>query len=79
MTEKYEEKRKGLFVHLFAYLMVCIITFTVDMITSPGVYWFYWPVMGMGLSVVIHWFVDFGYNRFFDNMIKNSTSNKELF
>ena len=69
MNKEFKEKRKGLFVHLFAYLMVCIITFTVDTLTSPGFYWFYWPVLGMGISVAIHWFVDFGYDNYFDGKL----------
>jgi hypothetical protein len=63
-TEK-EEKRKGFTVHLMAYIIVCLLTFTVDSLTSPGFYWFYWPVLGMGISVVIHWFAGFGYHNIF--------------
>ncbi len=67
MKNQKNEKRKGMLIHLLAYVLVCIITFTVDILTSPGIYWFYWPMMGMGISVIIHWFVDFGYYRIFSS------------
>ncbi len=67
MKKQNNEKKKGMFIHILAYILVCIITFTIDVLTSPGIYWFYWPVMGMGISVIIHWFVDFGYEKMFSN------------
>jgi hypothetical protein len=65
LKKEMEEKRKGFAAHLISYIMVCLITFTVDSLTSPGFYWFYWPILGMGISVVIHWFVEFGYYSIF--------------
>ena len=67
MKKQKNNKKKGMLIHFMAYVLVCIITFTIDVFTSPGIYWFYWPVMGMGISVLIHWFVDFGYEKLFTN------------
>jgi len=55
-ARKRVEEIKGFYVHLGVYLIVNAALFTIDMITSPGTLWFYWPLMGWGIGVAIHAF-----------------------
>ena len=45
---------KGFYIHLTVYVVVNLLLFSINMITSPGVLWFIWPLMGWGVGVVFH-------------------------
>ena len=48
------ESLKGFYVHLTIYLIVNAFIFGINMITSPKTYWFYWPLLGWGIGLLIH-------------------------
>ncbi|MDD5689640.1 MAG: 2TM domain-containing protein [Caldisericia bacterium] len=58
--EKYQEVKKrveeirGFYSHLLAYVLVNILLFIINLLTSPGVFWFYWPLLGWGIGVLVH-------------------------
>jgi hypothetical protein len=58
--EKYEAARKrvedikGFYVHVLIYLAVNLLLFIINITSSPGGYWFYWPLLGWGIGVLIH-------------------------
>ena len=33
---------------------VNLLLFTINVLTSPGSLWFYWPLMGWGIAVALH-------------------------
>ncbi len=58
--ERYEAAKKrvddikGFYVHILIYLVVNFMLFVINIVTSPGTYWFYWPLIGWGIGIVIH-------------------------
>ena len=48
------EEIKGFYVHLIVYILVNLLLFTINMITSPDNLWFIWPLMGWGIAIPLH-------------------------
>lgn len=48
------EALKGFYYHLIVYLAVNIGLLAVNLITSADKLWFYWPLLGWGIGLVIH-------------------------
>jgi hypothetical protein len=50
--ERYQRARqrvqqiKGFYTHLIIYVMVNTGLVLIDLLTSPGNFWFYWPLLG---------------------------------
>jgi hypothetical protein len=59
------EAIKGFYIHLTVYVVVNLILFSINMITSPGSLWFFWPLMGWGIAVAIQAFTVFGFGTGF--------------
>ena len=68
--EKYEkakkrvEEIKGFYSHLIVYVVVNIVLFIINLVSSPGVWWFYWPLLGWGIGVFFHAMGVFVFSRF---------------
>ncbi len=45
---------KGFQVHLTVYIAVNILLFVIDLMTSPGKTWFFWPLIGWGIGIIGH-------------------------
>jgi len=45
---------KGFYVHFLVYLVMSIFFLVINLLSSPGVYWFYWPILGWGIGVFFH-------------------------
>lgn len=52
-TQRVEEKM-GFFIHLVAYVVVNAALATLNLVTTPDVLWFHWPLAGWGIGVVLH-------------------------
>jgi hypothetical protein len=59
------EAIKGLYIHLTVYVVVNLILFSINMIVSPASLWFFWPLMGWGVGLVIHVLSVLGFSRAF--------------
>jgi hypothetical protein len=59
------EAIKGFYTHLTVYVVVNLILFSINMITSPGNLWFLWPLMGWGIGVAFHVLSVFGFGTGF--------------
>ena len=62
--QKAKERVKALkdfYIHLTAYVVVNLILFSINMIVSPDVQWFIWPLMGWGVAVALHALSVFGF------------------
>lgn len=63
--EKYEQAKRRVaeirkfYGHLVVYLLVMIGLFVVDY-QDRGNWWFYWPLIGWGIAVVLHAFKALG-------------------
>lgn len=59
-TEAYErardraEKKLGFYKHLAAYVVANGIMIAVDLTTSPDKLWFFWPLGGWGIGLLLH-------------------------
>lgn len=59
-TDKYAKARErakakyGFFVHAGVYAAVMVLLVFINLVTSPQVIWFVWPLIGWGLAVVLH-------------------------
>ena len=45
---------KGFYRHLTVYVLVNILLFVVNVLTSRGSWWFYWPLLGWAIGVIAH-------------------------
>ena len=45
---------KGFYVHISVYVIVNLGLFLINMMASPGRLWFFWPLMGWGIAIVLH-------------------------
>ena len=58
-AQKVVQARRGLFAHAVIYAIVNTGLFLIDYFT-PGGPWFYWPLIGWGVGLVINAVVVFG-------------------
>jgi hypothetical protein len=56
-AKKRVEEIKGLYMHVGMFVIINLALFAINMITNPDSLWFYWPLLGWGVGVVIHIFV----------------------
>ena len=63
-AQKRVKAIKDFWSHLITYVVVNIILFIIDLLTSPGEWWFYWVILGWGIAVVINAVSVFGMGKF---------------
>lgn len=63
-AKKRVEEIKGFYGNLTAYIIVNIGFLVINLLTSPNQLWFYWPMIGWGIGVVIHGMKVFNYMPF---------------
>ena len=63
-ARKRVEEIKGFYSHLMVYALVNLALFVLDLISSPGLQWFFWPLFGWGIGVLAHAGSVFGPGRF---------------
>ena len=54
-------RRKGFYKHLTSYLVMGAFFFLLNLFTSPGDWWFYFPMMGWGIGLAFHFLGVFGW------------------
>jgi len=70
VNEKYEkakkrvEEIKGFYSHLIVYICVNIVLVIINLITSPGALWFFWPLAGWGIGLIFHGLGVFVFSKF---------------
>ena len=58
--EMFTDRRKRSFlVHLFAYVAVNALLIAVNLLYSPGYYWFLFPLIGWGVLLAAHAYIAF--------------------
>jgi hypothetical protein len=62
-AKKRVEEIKGFYVHLAVYVLVNAGLVIISFMTSPGEYWFRWPLLGWGIGIVVHAISVFGFGR----------------
>jgi hypothetical protein len=56
---------RGFYVHLGVYVLVNLLLFLINITTAPTSLWFYWPLLGWSIAIVVHAFSVFGFVRLF--------------
>ena len=61
-AQKRAEELQGFYIHLLVYLVVNAGLFTINALSKGdgGNWWFYWPLAGWGIGLVIHSLATFG-------------------
>lgn len=54
---------KGFYIHLTVYIAVNLLLFLIDVITSPDTLWFFWPLAGWGIAIIVQAVTVFGPSR----------------
>ncbi len=74
------EAKMGFYTHLSVYAAVILFLAILDLVTSPDVLWFHWPMLGWGVAVVIHAASVFVFPRQFtvtEKMIENEMAKSQ--
>lgn len=65
-AKKRVNEIKGFYGNLTSYVLVNLFLFILNMVTSPEHLWFFWPMLGWGIGVIIHGLKVFNQLPFFD-------------
>ncbi len=77
-AEKRVEAKLGFYKSLTAYLGVNLVLFLIDLFTSPGKWWFYWPLLFWGIGVFFHFIKVFVTRGLLSEKVKEDMIRKEL-
>ncbi|EOG6895579.1 2TM domain-containing protein [Flavobacterium psychrophilum] len=64
-AKKRVNEIKGFYGNLVSYILVNLILLAINFATSPECLWFFWPLLGWGVGVVIHGMIIFQWLPFF--------------
>lgn len=53
-AKKRVEQLKGFYIHVTVYVLVNIMLFVINLSSSAGDWWFFYPLGGWGIGVLIH-------------------------
>jgi hypothetical protein len=54
-----DRRKRGFLVHLFVYVAVNALLIAINLLSSPGYYWFLFPLIGWGLLLAAHAYAAF--------------------
>lgn len=54
---------RGFYIHALITLPILVALFTIDALTGDP-WWFYWPLLGLGIALGFHGFAVFGRGSF---------------
>jgi hypothetical protein len=60
-ARKRVKAKKEFYQHLTSYVVMGIFFFLLNAVTSFGIWWFYWPLLGWGIGLAFHYFDVFGF------------------
>lgn len=75
-AKKRAEEKMEFFTHLTTYVVINIILVIINLLTSPGYHWFYWPLLGWGIGIVLHGMNVFVYGE--GSSLKDRMIRKEM-
>ena len=78
IARKRVKAKKDFYIHLVVYICVNAFLFSINMLTSPGHYWFIYPLLGWGVSIAIQFFTVFGINGRLNENWEEREIEKEL-
>ncbi|HET6791784.1 MAG TPA: 2TM domain-containing protein [Actinomycetota bacterium] len=58
-ARRWVRRKRVFYLVLLAYLSLSVVWFSIDALTGSG-WWFYWPMLGVGIGVAIYGVVMLG-------------------
>ena len=62
---RWVRRKRILYTVLLAYAALSILWFAIDVLTGSDSWWFYWPMLGVGIGVAIYGVIVFGTGNLF--------------
>jgi lipopolysaccharide/colanic/teichoic acid biosynthesis glycosyltransferase len=62
-AKKRVEARIGFYINLSVYVVVMTVLIIINLTTSPGYYWFKWPLMGWSIALFFQGMATFSGKR----------------
>lgn len=68
---RYEPARRrvhelrAFYLHLAVFVAINALLHVINFVTSPGVYWAFWPLLGWGIGLVAHGLATYRWVPFF--------------
>lgn len=62
-AKKRVNEIREFYQHLWTYIGINVVLFLINLITAPGVWWFYWVTVFWGIGIIMHAVTTFGTNR----------------
>lgn len=59
-AKKRVEEKKKFYKGLSTYLVMSIFFYILNQVTYSGSWWYYWPMMGWGIGILLQYFKLFG-------------------
>ncbi|GEM55529.1 histidine kinase [Flavobacterium branchiophilum] len=53
-AQKRVQEIKGFYGHLASYVLVNLFLLILNLVSSPGYLWFFWPALGWGTGLLAH-------------------------
>lgn len=75
---EYVRDVKGFYSHLVTYVLIMVLLFIINYLTSPGYMWAWWTLMGWGIGVVSHGLSVFEIFSMFDSNWEKKQVEKRL-
>jgi len=50
-----ENERRGFLIHAAVYVLVNIMLIVINLVYSPSVIWFFYPLIGWGIGLAMHY------------------------
>ena len=64
-AKKRVEALKDFYVHAIVYVVINLLLFMINVLTTPNSLWFFWPLLGWGIGLTLHALLVFGGGRWF--------------
>ena len=77
-AKKRVKDKKDFNVHLITFLCTMPLLFLINWLTSPGYWWFLFPLGGWGFALAMHYFTLFGFFGLNSEDWEKKTLEKEL-
>lgn len=60
IAKRRVDEKKKFFSHLSTYVVLSIFFYLINFLSTPGEWWFYWPMLGWGVGLALHYVKIFG-------------------
>ena len=77
-ARRWVRRKRAFYAVLLAYGVLSIVWFTIDALTGRDGWWFYWPMLGVGIGVAIYGVITLGTGGLFGPDWERRQVNKYL-